>query len=346
MGHADAETLRREDNDKRERLRILREHIGLPFDQPFQCLATDVANKTPLFLQYLEARGDELCAMRLIPLDPALPKLRMRGKSVRDVAMTWFPDQDINPEKYRVDFIPHPTTHRWSTIFIVNQSGVFGEIIQDSHEQLTQGFYRERPPIAFSFDWNDWRMSADDPDALLEMQETFALLHVPDREMRNNLAQAMGAAFAHDYLCGYFESVNTDDFGRWFIDYNRLLGKNFAAPPVARGGLGTVHGQCGSSGRALGRVRIVAQAEVSHAPFENGDILVCDMTSPDFLPLMQKAAAIITDRGGILSHAAIVCRELGTPCVVGTGDATTVLRNGDTVEVDAENGVVRKVERS
>ena len=67
------------------------------------------------------------------------------------------------------------------------------------------------------------------------------------------------------------------------------------------------------------------------------------MTTPEFVPLMQKAAAIITDQGGILSHAAIVSRELGKPCITGTENATSLLKDGDMVEVDADEGVVRKV---
>lgn len=65
------------------------------------------------------------------------------------------------------------------------------------------------------------------------------------------------------------------------------------------------------------------------------------MTTPDFVPAMKKAAAVITDEGGITCHAAIMSRELGIPCVIGTKIATKVLRDGDLVEVDAEKGVVR-----
>ena len=78
--------------------------------------------------------------------------------------------------------------------------------------------------------------------------------------------------------------------------------------------------------------------------FEIGDVLVSKMTTPMYIPLMQKAVAIITDDGGILSHAAITARELGKPCIVGTKVATQVLHDGDTVVVDAERGVVRIVE--
>ena len=72
----------------------------------------------------------------------------------------------------------------------------------------------------------------------------------------------------------------------------------------------------------------------------DGDVLVTHMTSPDWLPLMRRAAAIVTDSGGMTCHAAIVSRELGIPCVVGTGEATRKLRDGEIVTVDATRGVV------
>ena len=74
---------------------------------------------------------------------------------------------------------------------------------------------------------------------------------------------------------------------------------------------------------------------------EKGDIIVSPMTDPYYLPAMVKAGAIITDEGGILSHAAIVSRELGVPGVIGTKNATKVLKDGDLVEVDADEGIVR-----
>lgn len=73
---------------------------------------------------------------------------------------------------------------------------------------------------------------------------------------------------------------------------------------------------------------------------EEGEILVSPMTIPDFLPAMAKAAAFVTDEGGVVCHAAIVARELGKPCIVGTKFATQILKDGDFVEVDANRGVV------
>ncbi len=74
-----------------------------------------------------------------------------------------------------------------------------------------------------------------------------------------------------------------------------------------------------------------------------GDILVTSMTTPDFLPSMKRAAAFVTDEGGITCHAAIVSRELGKPCVIGTKQATKVFKDGDLVRVNAETGFIEKI---
>ena len=71
-----------------------------------------------------------------------------------------------------------------------------------------------------------------------------------------------------------------------------------------------------------------------------GEILVTRMTSPDWVPIMRRAAAIVTDAGGMTSHAAIVARELGLPCIVGTHDATRVLATGTVVTVDGAAGTM------
>lgn len=105
-----------------------------------------------------------------------------------------------------------------------------------------------------------------------------------------------------------------------------------------------IKGVVACNGKACGKVKIIRVADSKEAQlFETGDILVTSMTRPEFTPLMKKAAAIITDEGGISSHASIVSRELNKPCIIGTGNATEILKDGDMVEVDADNGVVKIV---
>lgn len=103
-----------------------------------------------------------------------------------------------------------------------------------------------------------------------------------------------------------------------------------------------ISGTSVSKGKATGRVTILfSSREISK--MKDGDVLVTSMTSPDFIAAMRKSSAIVTDVGGLTSHAAVVSRELGKPCIVGTKIATQALKDGDMVEVDADNGVVKKI---
>jgi len=94
-----------------------------------------------------------------------------------------------------------------------------------------------------------------------------------------------------------------------------------------------------SPGIAKGKVRIILDPSQT-SKMKNGDILVTLMTNPLFVPAIQKAKAIVTDVGGLLSHAAIVSRELGIPCVVGTKRATKILRDNKQIKVDGEKGTI------
>lgn len=95
-----------------------------------------------------------------------------------------------------------------------------------------------------------------------------------------------------------------------------------------------------SSGRAKGVVAIVRGVS-ELGKMKKGYVLVTVTTHPDYVPAMQKAVAIVTEEGGLTSHAAIVSRELGIPCIVGTKIATKVLNDGDRIEVDALKGIVK-----
>jgi pyruvate,water dikinase len=104
-------------------------------------------------------------------------------------------------------------------------------------------------------------------------------------------------------------------------------------------------GQVAYKGKVSGKVRIVLTWDEAEN-FQDNEILVTSMTTPDFLPIMKKAAAFVTDEGGITCHAAIVARETKKPCIIGTKVATQVLADGDEVEVDADNGVVKIISKA
>jgi len=122
--------------------------------------------------------------------------------------------------------------------------------------------------------------------------------------------------------------------------------EEFAMAPPASGEMVSVSkaalllkGLGASPGSAVGRVNIIPTAE-EISKMEDRAVLVTDMTTPDFVPAMKKAVAIVTNTGGMTSHAAIVSRELGIPCIVGSKNATELLKAGQIVTVDGTHGMV------
>jgi pyruvate,water dikinase len=105
-----------------------------------------------------------------------------------------------------------------------------------------------------------------------------------------------------------------------------------------------IRGMIANKGIVRGHAKIIS-GKNEFDKFRDGDVIVTAMTSVDFLPLMKRAAAYVTNEGGITSHAAIVSRELDKPCILGTKNATRILKDGDLIEVDANQGVVRILER-
>jgi phosphohistidine swiveling domain-containing protein len=118
-----------------------------------------------------------------------------------------------------------------------------------------------------------------------------------------------------------------------------------------QGGSAVLRGTPAYPGTATGTVRHIKVDDLRtlKADFERfaeGDVLVTTMTQPNILMLMERASAVLTDEGGITSHAAVLCRELRIPCVIGLHTATTTLRDGDQVSVDATLGLVTKLDEA
>ncbi|WP_020658868.1 phosphoenolpyruvate synthase [Amycolatopsis benzoatilytica] len=112
-------------------------------------------------------------------------------------------------------------------------------------------------------------------------------------------------------------------------------------PPVRESGTGVlVTGLAASPGEGSGAVRVLRDPSEARL-LRDGEVLVAPMTTPDWVPAIRRAAALVTDGGGMTCHAAVVARELGVPCVVGTGDATRVLADRALVTVDGTKGEVR-----
>jgi len=139
-----------------------------------------------------------------------------------------------------------------------------------------------------------------------------------------------------------------DNFGKIYFVQSRpvtTIEKKISITETDKGKIQTdadkvlLKGAAASIGSASGPVKIIHKPEEIDK-IQKGNVLVTEMTTPDFVPAMKRASAIVTDTGGRTCHAAIVSRELGIPCVVGTGKATSILRDDQVITVDGANGVV------
>lgn len=340
INHKDTEALRNEDNSKRERLELLSKMIPIKFDKPVKFLASDFYKETDVVKDYIGKHGDELCAFRLVPFDSNLPKLRVRGKSVKE-NIPWFIEQNIDFSKYELHIVPHAEP-LFSTIFIINNNGIQGEIIRGSHSELTQG-YTTSNIMAFYFNFNEWNFSMDEIEMQSHIKNIVSQLKVNIISVQQNIANKLNGEFSNNYLQGYFETTTQANGDVWFIDYNRLLNKNIPIFKNLNNKNEKLFGNIAMPGTVKGFVKIVNDGNISSVDISENNILVCRMTSIDYVPLMAKASGIITDLGGILSHAAIVSRELGKPCLVGVGNATSELKDMDYIELDADSGIIRRL---
>ncbi|MFA6514409.1 MAG: PEP-utilizing enzyme, partial [Patescibacteria group bacterium] len=119
----------------------------------------------------------------------------------------------------------------------------------------------------------------------------------------------------------------------------KIFAKREEAAPVTE-----IKGMAAQLGLVRGIAKVILETSETKK-VKKGDILVTYMTSPNFLQAMKLASAFVTDEGGLTCHAAIIARELKTPCVIGTKIATKVIKDGDLIEIDANKGIVRILKR-
>jgi pyruvate, water dikinase len=151
----------------------------------------------------------------------------------------------------------------------------------------------------------------------------------------------MGLRIEHHYASPQDTEWAIDAEGRvWMLQSRPVTA--VGGHPVAASGDGArvlLRGLGAAPGSAVGPVRFLESLDAARR-FRDGDVLVTHMTAPDWVPVMRRAAAVVTETGGMTCHAAIVSRELGVPCVVGAAEAATILRDDEVVTVDATRGVV------
>ncbi|MBU1203200.1 hypothetical protein KKH39_04140 [Patescibacteria group bacterium] len=152
-----------------------------------------------------------------------------------------------------------------------------------------------------------------------------------------NLSDYKNILKRKDFFCQYYEADKLSILSKNELD---ILRKDFIKDKIEDSD--QLKGQAAFLGKVTGVVKIV-NGPKDLDKVEEGDILVAIYTDPNLLPAMKRAAAFVTEQGGITSHAAIVAREMKKPCLIGTRIATKVFKDGDIVEVDANQGIIKRL---
>ncbi len=172
---------------------------------------------------------------------------------------------------------------------------------------------------------------------ITEMQVKFMRLEEIQNGLLNNKINRANLK-QRTKLCVYYTEKNKSVV--WVGEKAQNITKKLQRKNINN--INEISGQTGCIGKATGKVKIIIRPADMNK-MEKGDVLVSIATDPDIVPAMKKASAIVTEQGGVTSHAAIVSREMNIPCVIGTKIATKTFKDGDLVEVDAYKGIVKKI---
>lgn len=342
----DAQKFRNEDVTKSDRLGVLSDEVGFPHPRPSIFPSADVVFFSKEFQSLLRLRGDENCAFRLEPTIEGLPKMRTRGWTFRRSYEDWFKKQKFDPNSYNVSISFYKDDVVWRLIIVCKSEGIFGEIIKDSVHRISHGETKAKL-FHFLYNFKDWEWSEYNSETALAVKKIISHLHISDKRKQKILKEKLESKFSRDYLVGYYEAAIHANGEVEIYDYNRFLPEIITIPQhfLAREVNNSdyiLRGSVAHPGFVKGYVTIVTDDNINLIKSLGKDqIMVVDNTDIRYLPLMKQALAVVANRGSILSHAAIIAREMKKPCVIGTKNATKVLKDGDLVEVDANKGVVR-----
>lgn len=341
----DVSLYREEDFSKQNRLTKLSKILGTPTYQSYRFSISEILSGSDNFTDFKEKGANGFFTLSLIPKTTDLPKHRIKGVAV-DEAVNWLRNLNVDESNYDAKFIDFSYDTTWSLNFVINKNGIFGEYCDGILSQITFGQHSGSKTVKFFFDFSTITTSNGSDETKKRILSVIKMLKVSEKKKRLTLEKELGSTFSSDYLNGYFEVINTKEYGLWFLDYNREIWKlyeNFkpADDPSPRAQTPLMTGRVAHPGEVEGRVKVILEDRLFEETILDGEILVCVNTTLDYIQLIKSAAAVVTDQGGILSHAAIICREIGKPCIVATFEATTILKSGDLIKIDANGNIFR-----
>lgn len=268
-------------------------------------------------------------AFRAVPKDASMTHVR-RHNINREELVTTIKNLSGGTEQYSITLNEFFVSEYAGTI-INNGQNLFIEVVHGDHSRIGQ-----------------YELQDDVILRGLKVPGENIVFNIDNQNLRDKAINAVNfLKNGENFLTGYFEFKYNSRDGYVFIDYNDSdFYKNLDKFGITKESVlekpdEVVSGAVVCNKNVSGKVRIVKNPKDSG--FVEGEIIVAEMVTPDFLPIMVKAKAVVTDLGGVTSHAALICRELGIACIMGTKKVTATFKDGDQILVDGTNGVVRKI---
>lgn len=272
---------------------------------------------------------------------PRVVSYRASRGFTADPAMAVVVQLMIASERSGVAFTADPTTDATDRVVV---EGAFGQgevVVSGSVEPDTYVVAKENGEIiSRRMGYKSFKIIRGDDgrDKRVELDDTQAQAQVLDDDEVRSIAQIAIRSERHAGCPQDTEWAIAD--GKIYIVQTRpITTLNRAGKPAAQQHEVLLQGLPAVPGAASGVVRVLADV-ADGARLQDGEVLVAQMTNPDWLPTMRRASALVTDTGGMTCHAAIVARELGVPCIVGARTATRDLKDGTVVTVDGTHGRV------
>lgn len=315
-----------EDQDKYNRLEILSSLTGIECNVPIYKL-----NTTDILSNKIDLDFKGRCGWRLIPNKSNFPKLRTRGKSMA-ANKKWLKKEKVDPSVYPlVEIIPQHNQIIKSGIFVINENKIFGEIVSGDLWQLIYGTAPTSLTTNFLYDFKKWTFSKKNDLAEKIIKNLVAKLKIEKKEVKKEVKKQLNGEINNfGFINGYYE------FRAWkdktmLVDYDRILYKLFNNHSLSNKSY--LRGSCVSQGKSKGIIKIINNPKKQTVT--DSDIIVCPMITVDYIPLIKKCAGIIIKQGGMLSHAAIVLREIKKPCLSLPSELIKKLKNKDVVTLNA-----------
>lgn len=341
-----AKLLAKEDNNKYERLKTLEQITSIKYPRPIEVDNNDLLKNGEKTKKLVKLLGDTECILRLTPKNNSrLPKIRKKGGLLKN-NLRWLYKQKINLKQYHIDAIPRCPNVKWATIFVSDENSIWGEIVRGGLSQLVKGKTKNLP-IIFYYDFKNWYFTNKNHTRQKKiLQKIMKKIRINNQKTRWKLQKKLQSKFNRkNYLKGYFEYAIWPKNNGQLIDYNRHQTQTFNEYgyriPIKYTGKKALKGVSINLGLAIGTARHIENKNVRR--LTNEDIIVCKMITVNHLPLIKRAKAIVTEEGGLLCHAALICRELKKPCIMRVKHATKKIKNGSKIIVDATDGTIRSI---